>query len=162
MSKYHPNMTDTKYDYRAPTLLVTLPYMPGTWTINYGKGHNLSGYGNEWRSYIAYYGSLGHDIVIVDWEGVEGAFNVTRRPMPDPAIVESEGERSLDYVNLTDHVRIVTEDGAKVTQLTASEAAAFDCQRCPKCNRPTYEWGGTRHRGATGVRTDNDEGIACP
>lgn len=167
--KYYKNTTpnDPKgWDYKAPTILVKLPYVEGTWSINYGKGHVLSGYGEDWRGHVVYEGSQGRAVTVVDHSALpsENVSKLISGPMVDPARIHSEPDPTLlSYVNLKDYVKMARELGSTVTELSPKQAAATRCPRCQHCDGPVYKWGGLlRHYGVSGVRTDNTVATACP
>jgi hypothetical protein len=172
----HPNTTDSKYDYKAPHLLLTLPFVQGTWTINYGKGHTLQGYGDEWKEQVAWELLQGRAVSVADWSKgtAEDAAASVNRPMVDPSLVHSEpaedppyGE-AFRYVNLADYLALVPATVLQGTWLPDPEGyegylATNQVNTCPDCGEPVFQWNGARHFYAKGkARLDNDAGFACP
>lgn len=131
-----------------------------TWTI-YTKESTRTGYGDDWQSHIAY---AAEPTIVIDYSTAEWELAVVesvRGPMLSMTVTEDEGIGSFDYVTPETKARRAERTGATVTYLTADQAAEYPCLRCPKCGQPAFEWYGLRHRGASSVRSDNDNGRAC-
>lgn len=153
-----------------PTLVVTLPADGSAqYAIDFPDGSRLSGYGKtEWRSHVA---ANALRTVVIDystapWEAA--VKEAVSGPMLSTTIEQDEEPvHGFSYVTVRTKAKRAQAIGATVTYYSPQEARDIDCKghRCPDCNQPTYEWGGTRHQkpytDRTTVRTDNDAAKEC-
>ena len=156
--------------------LVKLAYDATRFSLYRPDGSILSGYGTLNKDYGHHVAKIGLDdpdakVTIVDYRTAKPHYDAVithsvRSPMVNLTIEKDEQDyptSSLSYVTLDTYLRLLKEavPSVTITTLTAEEAANYPCDRCPTCNSPTYEWGGTRHINTDNVRLDNDNGKAC-
>ena len=143
-------------------VVVTLPADGSpTWAI-YRKNSTLTGYGDDWRSHVAY---LAQPTIVIDYSTASWTLAVdeaVKGPMLQVGRTVDEGTGPWDYVTPETKAHRAQRTGATVTHLSPQDAASLPCKRCPDCGRPAFEWYGLRHHGAERVRGDNDNGKECP